>query len=91
LFELARERFARARNPHDEALMWSNLGDCYRKRNCLDEAVIAGRESLRRLRAVLGFEHLDVADSLDNLALSLEDKGSYAEAEQLHREALAVR
>ena len=42
-------------------------------------------------RKLLGAEHLDVADSMDDLGKSLLDRGNFAEAEPLLREALALR
>ena len=42
-------------------------------------------------RRLLGNEHADVAKSLNNLAIVLYEKGDFAEAEALHREALAMR
>ena len=39
----------------------------------------------------LGEDHPDTADSYNNLAATLGDQGKYAEAEAMHRRALAIR
>jgi hypothetical protein len=40
---------------------------------------------------VLGPDHPDVAEALNNLAFSYHQQGSYADAEQLFKRALAIR
>lgn len=49
------------------------------------------RQQLKIRRKILGSEHPEVAESLNNLAVLLLCKGDYEEAESLHREALAMR
>ncbi|KAJ4176776.1 hypothetical protein NW767_015336 [Fusarium falciforme] len=43
------------------------------------------------METVLGKEHPDTLDSMDNLAEALRNQGKYEEAEQMHRQALALR
>ena len=49
------------------------------------------RRALAIREAALGPDHPDVAKSLGNLAILLNDKGDYAAAEPLYRRALAVK
>ena len=55
------------------------------------EATPLARESLALREKALGKDHPDVALSLNNLALLLQDQGAYAEARPLHDRALAIR
>ncbi|RKK27891.1 hypothetical protein BFJ66_g16444 [Fusarium oxysporum f. sp. cepae] len=49
------------------------------------------RETLEAREKVLGKEHPDTLDSMNNLALVLDKMGEYGEAEKMHREALEAR
>jgi tetratricopeptide (TPR) repeat protein len=49
------------------------------------------QEALRIQRKVLGPEHPDTANSLDNLAGLYQAMGEYAKAEPLRHEALRIR
>jgi serine/threonine protein kinase/tetratricopeptide (TPR) repeat protein len=70
-------------------------------RNCLIKMLKAAgrpadvealyREKLATLRKLLGNEHPDVAEALQNLALALEQQPKLAEAETFYRELLALR
>ena len=48
-------------------------------------------ESLAIRKKMLGEEHPDVADSLNNLASLYKNQGKYDEAEKMYNEALAIR
>jgi tetratricopeptide (TPR) repeat protein len=43
------------------------------------------------MRRVLGEEHPDVAQSLNNLALLYNSQGRYSEAEALYKQALELK
>ncbi|MEG5198196.1 CHAT domain-containing tetratricopeptide repeat protein [Microcoleus sp. A6-C5] len=55
------------------------------------EAIPLAERALTIRRKVLGQEHLDVARSLNNLALLYKSQGRYSEAEPLYRQALEMR
>jgi eukaryotic-like serine/threonine-protein kinase len=57
----------------------------------LPEAEAACREALALRKTLVGEEHIDVANSLDRLAMSLSMQGKYGEAEAANRDALAIR
>lgn len=57
----------------------------YEKAQSLAKRALAIKEK------VLGSEHLEVAKSLNNLAILYWFRGNYAEAEPLHKRALAIR
>jgi tetratricopeptide (TPR) repeat protein len=61
------------------------------KEGKLSEAESLHREALAIRRKVFGEEHVEVASSLDNLALTLRAAGRLEEAETLERQALAMR
>ena len=43
------------------------------------------------MRKILRVEHPDVLTSMNNLARVLDNQGKYEEAEEMHRQALALR
>jgi Flp pilus assembly protein TadD len=49
------------------------------------------RQTLELRESVLGKEHPSTLTSMSNLALVLDDRGKYEEAEQIHRQALELR
>ena len=49
------------------------------------------KESLAIYKKMLGDEHPDVADSLNNLASLYKNQGKYDEAEKMFKESLAMR
>lgn len=57
----------------------------------LDEAIPLYRMSLEIRQNSLGEQHLVVATSLNNLAISLKRKGQYQEAEEAYSRSLAIR
>ncbi len=54
------------------------------------EAATLLAESLSIRRKLLGDEHPDIANSLNNLAVVLQNQGKYDEAEPLFREAILI-
>ena len=48
------------------------------------------RKALALMETVLGKEHPDTLTSMDNVALLLSSQGKYEEAEDIHRQALAL-
>jgi serine/threonine-protein kinase len=76
--------------PETQADLMDTMGRVYHHLGLLDPARELLTESLRVRRRTLG-DHLDVASSLQNLAVTLRDLGEDREAEPLLREALAIR
>ncbi len=58
--------------------------------NVYGEAEALFRSALALRKALLGEEHVDVAETLNNLAVVLREQGKYAEAEAMFRESLAL-
>jgi serine/threonine-protein kinase len=77
--------------PEVRATLMDTMGTVYVNLGLYDRAVPLLRGALETRKAVLGPEHLDVAQSVFNLAVLLRRRGDYAAAESLHREALALR
>ena len=73
------------------ATLMDTMGNVYVNLGLYSKAIPILQESLETRKAVLGREHPDVANSLNNLANVLDDHGDYAGAEARHREALAMR
>ncbi len=69
----------------------NNIGEYHTGRGIFSEAEPLFRRSLEIRETHLGLEHLDVAESQNNLALLLQKKGKYAEAEPLYRQSLEIR
>ncbi len=59
--------------------------------NVSTHTVSIARRALAIREKELGPEHPDTTESLNNLAMLLDDIGDYAEAESLYRRALAIR
>lgn len=57
----------------------------------IDEAVQFYRRVLEINESILGPSHLEVADSLSNLAIALSHRGNVGDAESLFRRALDIR
>ena len=77
--------------PETQADLMETMGRVYHHLGLLDPARELLAESLRVRRQTLGADHLDVASSLQNLAVTLRDLGEDREAEPLLRQALAIR
>ena len=77
--------------PLAEARLTDTMGVIYRKLGLYDEAEPFLTGSLETRRQLLGEGHVDVAESLGNLATLYWQQGRYAEAEPLARRALEIR
>ena len=55
------------------------------------EAAESAKSALKVAEETFGPDHLNVATSLDNLALVYAAQGKYAEAEPFYKRALAIR
>jgi serine/threonine-protein kinase len=75
--------------PEVRAALMSTMGVVYTTLGLYDRALPLLEEALELRRQTLG-EHLDVAQSLTELAFVLDQKGDYRTAEALDREALAM-
>ena len=67
------------------------LGYVYQTQGRYADAEPMYRRSLAIYEKVLGRDHPDVADSLNNLAVLYRAQGRYADAEPLYRRSLAIR
>jgi tetratricopeptide (TPR) repeat protein len=76
--------------PEVRAALLDTMGRVYRELGLFDKAEPLLRDGLTIRRQALG-EHPDVAKSLSHLANVLYDKGDYAGAEALDREALTMQ
>ncbi|MEM7760116.1 MAG: tetratricopeptide repeat protein, partial [Cyanobacteria bacterium P01_A01_bin.40] len=77
----------------DESLIFSYeaLGRFYQGQGLYSQAQLWREESLNICRERLGTQHLDVANSLNNLALLYSDQGKYGIAESYYQKALELR
>jgi serine/threonine-protein kinase len=80
-----------AHQPEIQAALQTTIGGTYRDLSRFDEAEALIRSALETRRHAHGEQHLDVAESLDDLAELLYRKGEYEATERLFREALAMR
>ena len=92
LLDEAAERAADvADQPEVEAAVRNTIGRTYLKIGDYDDAVLHLKAALRIRRRLYDDEHLDVADTLNNLGWALKERNDYTAAEPLYREALAIR
>jgi len=77
--------------PETRAALMETMGRVYLRLGLFDQARELLAESLRVRRETLGADHLDVASSLQLLALVLRNLDRDKEAEALLEEALAIR
>ncbi|HEX6199978.1 MAG TPA: serine/threonine-protein kinase, partial [Thermoanaerobaculia bacterium] len=77
--------------PGVQAELQGTIGTIYRRLGLLDEAAGALDAALEGRRRLLGLEHPKVAESLNELAIVLQDRGELERAEALYREALDMR
>ncbi len=80
-----------AEQPLVQAQLLDTLGTVYASFGQFDQAEPHLRSALDMRRRLLGDEHVDVAASLNNVAIVLHAKGEFAAAEPLYREALVQR
>jgi len=77
--------------PAVEAELRTTIGEVYVEFGEYPKAETMYREVLAIRRKLFGNEHREVAASLNNLAIDLQDQGKLAEAETMQREALAMQ
>jgi tetratricopeptide (TPR) repeat protein/tRNA A-37 threonylcarbamoyl transferase component Bud32 len=80
-----------ADQPLVQARMFDVIGRVYHRLGDYERAMVLLRQALAIRRGRLGEDHADVATSLANLALLLQDAEDYDEADALHQDALARR
>lgn len=73
------------------AEVWNKRLECEGELGHYSAAEKYGRDALAIRQQLLGPVHLDIAESLSNLAWTLDLQGRYIEEEFLHRQALAMR
>ena len=76
--------------PEVRATLMTTMGNVYSNLGLYDKALPLLEEALQTRKAVLGDEHIDVANSLKNLGNLLQRTGDYPAAAARHREALAM-
>ncbi len=76
--------------PLVEAAIRSTLGDTYWRLGEYDAAARHARRAFKLLRAELTEEHRRTLESMNRLAVLLEEQGKIAEAEALHRRTLGT-
>ncbi|KAK3348603.1 hypothetical protein B0T25DRAFT_623733 [Lasiosphaeria hispida] len=69
----------------------SSVGEGFRNLGKYKEAKQMHRQALQLYEKVLGKEHPDTLNSMNNLASGLQSQGKYEEAEQMHQQALELR
>jgi serine/threonine-protein kinase len=77
--------------PMTQARLMNTIGKVYRSLGLYHAAQPLLEGALQTRERVLGAEHLDVAESLYELAELYWNQGKYPEAESLYRRALAIR
>jgi serine/threonine-protein kinase len=77
--------------PRTQAELLSVVGSVYMSLGQFETAEPILERALSLRRQVLGESHADVAASLNQLAYLLDNQARYARAEELYREALAMR
>jgi eukaryotic-like serine/threonine-protein kinase len=80
-----------AEQPLVQARMFDVIGRVYHRLGDLERAQVLLRQALAIRRGRLGEDHADVATSLANLALLLNDAEHHDEADALYQDALARR
>ncbi len=86
-------RAVQLRRGHEPLLLADSLdalGDVRRYAGRAEQATAPLEEALALRRAHLGAAHGDVAETMNNLALVQHAQGRFAEAEALHRQAVAI-
>jgi len=77
--------------PEVQASVKQTVGEVYRRLGRYDEAEALLKSALETRRAILGDQHVEVADSLFCLASVHHDSGDLGPAEEKYREALEIR
>ena len=82
---------ALADQPEVAASIQATIGNSYRNLGLLDRAEPLLQASLETRRRLFGEEHLDVAWSLNLLALLRHDQGRFDEADKMYQKAMLMR
>jgi serine/threonine protein kinase len=80
-----------AKDPETQAQMMQVMGNVYDSLGLYRRAQALLQQSMEIRRRVLGPEHPDTLNSMNDLAEALRNEGHYAEAEKLQRETLDIR
>ncbi len=80
-----------AGQPLLQARMMDLMGTTYAALGLYDESIPLLEQALELRKSLLGEAHIDLALSLNNLAIVMKDKGEYDAAEPLYRESLDMR
>ena len=93
LLDQGAERIERqlADQPRVQARMMQVMGEVYQSLGAFDAAAPLLERSLALRRGMLGAPPLDVAASLNSLAVLRQETGAYATADSLFRAALAIQ
>lgn len=83
-------REAAPQNP-DLAWTWFNLSNVYLDQKKFDQAAALLVRVLDLRERMLGKEHTDTAQALNNLGMANQRMGKFKEAEEYHNRALAIR
>ena len=81
----------RIKNPAVRATLLDQLGNLYRSLGFLDKAGPLLEEALDLRQTHCGPEHEDTATSLYHVAWLYHDRGQYADAQRVYRQAWAIR
>lgn len=87
----ARIRTELTDQPAIQATLMDTMGSVYTSLGLYGAAVPLMQESLEKRRMLLGPQHLDVAQSLNNLGDALTRTSNFTESERDLRQALAIR
>jgi tetratricopeptide (TPR) repeat protein len=83
-----------SRTKETKELLWRllyNVGWCSQIKGQYVDAEAMHRQTLRLQETVLGKDHPDTLQSMNNLAESLRQQGKYAEAEAIHWQTLQLK
>ncbi len=80
-----------ADQPAIQATLMDTIGSVYTSLGLYAQALPLMKQALSKRRELLGLQHLDVAESLNNLGMAHARTSDYTEAERELRQALAIR
>jgi len=79
------------KDPELQAQMMNIMGNVYYNLGLYPRGQLLQQQSMEIRERVLGPRHPDTLDSMNSLAVVLDDEGHYPEAEKLDRETLEIR
>jgi serine/threonine protein kinase/tetratricopeptide (TPR) repeat protein len=77
--------------PLVQARLMDTMGRVYRSLGLFQQAKLLLEKGLEIRRSLLGEDHLEVSDSLSNLASVLWDRGDYSQAKQYFERSLSIK